>query len=109
MLDFYEVNRKFFTQDNSEKEQKSSYLSVLRKIYSLSSRAEKPHHALSQVKMFTNDIAKIMTKFDVDETIEVLSRTTKVYETLKTRDPLPNGLLTTFAKLFQVDESTGAS
>ena len=57
--------------------------------------------------MLVNDLAKQMEIFGVEETIEVLSRIVRVLENIKSREPLPSGLVRSFLQLFEVDSTTG--
>ena len=57
--------------------------------------------------MLSNDMAKFIDSFDLEEKVEVISRTIRILENLKINDLLSGGLLKAFEDLFKVDKNTG--
>ena len=65
--------------------------------------------------MFTNDLGKLLSKdleqksLKLTEYIDILSRLTRILDTLKHRETLPGGLLKLYRDLFEDQEGGGES
>lgn len=54
-------------------------------------------------------MAKFIDGFDLEQRVEVLSRTIQIYKRLKVRGSLSGSLVRAYQDLFQVDQQTGAN